>query len=128
MRQAKEAKKVENVAAHVKEMEEARLAKQARKAANINMAREAKQAKDARRAQHIKKAEEAKSKKETKEMAQWNSLAPGEDLEDLSDGFEGMEDIEAAAGEESDFSIWLEAIKQQHRHIEGLPDSLGRHV
>lgn len=26
-------------------------------------------------------------------MAQWNSPAPGEDLEDLSDGFEGMEDI-----------------------------------
>lgn len=59
VRQAKEAK-VENMAAHVKEMEEARLAKQVRKAANIMMAREAKQAKDANRAQHIKKAEEAK--------------------------------------------------------------------
>lgn len=114
--------------------EEARLrkqekeAKRVKKAANVKMKREAKLAKDARRALHFKGMEEAKftaqqdedpsmGLEEVKEAeAEWHG--------DLSNGLEGMEDIEAVAGEEPEVSAWLEAMRQQHKDREDLGAAL----
>ena len=126
VRQAKEAKDAKEEA------------KDAKKAANIKKAQEAKLAKDTRRAQHLKRMEEAKLKKQArmkeakmKEQAKITTQ-PDENQSDglrdikakwdgeLSDGFEGMEHVEAVAGKDPKVSAWLEAMKQQDKDRDDL--------
>ena len=128
---------------------QAKQAKQAKKAANIKKAEEARQkaklAKEKRRAQHLKRMEEAKLKKEAKmkeanlkkevkTTTQQNEdpsdrIAGMQDIraewnKELSDGFEGMEHIQAVAEEKPEVSAWLEAMRQQHMDREDLGTAL----
>lgn len=122
-RRAKDdAKAANHLAKRMAEIE-AWVAKRLRKEANIKLAQEEKSAadlrKEAKRVQHIKWVEEGKLRKNAKVMMAQQSGGFCDDC-----FFEGVEDIEAVAGEEPEIGAWFEAMRQQHRDMEELKTAL----